>query len=112
MGLYDICYGNGMLVSVASSAVMTSGVMNSNLSSKEEGIKSAQLVISMGSTPVDTNVLSEKAVADSVPIISTGTSAPGTTPTKVGDIFVDTSGGTIYMSKGTSSSADWLQVNN
>jgi len=44
--------------------------------------------------------------------ISTGTAAPATTPTKVGDTFIDTTNGNIYIAKGTASSADWVQVNN
>lgn len=47
----------------------------------------------------------------SFPTIATGTSAPATTPTKVGDIFVDTTGKKVYVSAGTSSSADWLVLN-
>lgn len=47
----------------------------------------------------------------STPTISSGTSAPGTTPTKVGDIFVDTNAGKVYISAGTSSSSDWKVLN-
>lgn len=45
------------------------------------------------------------------PTISSGTSAPATTPGKVGDIFVDTSALKLYFSAGTSSSADWIIAN-
>jgi parallel beta-helix repeat protein len=48
----------------------------------------------------------------SSPTISTGTATPATTPTKVGDTFIDTTNGNIYIAKGTASSADWVQVNN
>jgi len=41
------------------------------------------------------------------PTISSGTSAPATTPTKVGDMFVDTTGKKIYVATGVSSSGDW-----
>jgi len=44
--------------------------------------------------------------------ITTGTTAPSSTPTKVGDQFIDTTNGNIYIAKGTTSSADWVQVNN
>jgi len=37
----------------------------------------------------------------------TGTAAPTTTPTFAGEIFVDTTAGTIYFATGTTSSADW-----
>jgi len=43
------------------------------------------------------------------PTISTGTTVPATTPTKVGDTFVDTTNGNIYIAKGIASSADWVQ---
>jgi DUF4097 and DUF4098 domain-containing protein YvlB len=39
--------------------------------------------------------------------ISTGSGAPSSTPVKVGDMFIDTSNGNIYIVKGNSSSADW-----
>lgn len=46
------------------------------------------------------------------PTINTGTTAPSSTPDKVGDIYTDTTAGNIYIAKGTGSSADWTQVNN
>jgi hypothetical protein len=46
------------------------------------------------------------------PQISTGTAAPATTPTKVGDTFIDTTNGNIYIAKGTTDATDWVQVNN
>lgn len=45
------------------------------------------------------------------PEISTGTSAPTSTPRKVGDMFVDTSANKVYVSTGTSSSSDWTILN-
>jgi hypothetical protein len=45
------------------------------------------------------------------PTISSGTSAPATTPTKVGDMFVDTTGKKIYVATGVSSSGDWTILN-
>jgi hypothetical protein len=49
--------------------------------------------------------------ATTVPLISTGTAAPATTPSKVGDIFVDTTNKKLYFATGTSSSADWTIAN-
>jgi hypothetical protein len=40
-------------------------------------------------------------------IISTGAGAPGSTPTRVGAIYQDSSNARIYVAKGTGSSADW-----
>lgn len=42
--------------------------------------------------------------------VSTGTDAPATTPSKIGNIFVDTAHTNVYIATGTSSSADWSQI--
>lgn len=47
----------------------------------------------------------------SSPTISSGIVAPTSTPTKVGDIYVDTSAKKIYCATGNSSSADWTILN-
>jgi len=44
------------------------------------------------------------------PIISAGAGAPSSTPTKVGDVYVDTTGDNVYAAAGTASSADWKQA--
>jgi hypothetical protein len=49
--------------------------------------------------------------ASTVPLISTGTAAPATTPGKVGDMFIDTVNKKLYFATGTSSSADWTIAN-
>jgi len=41
------------------------------------------------------------------PIISSGSGAPSGTPTKVGDIYIDTTADNAYIAVGTSSSSDW-----
>ena len=41
---------------------------------------------------------------------SSGAGAPTSTPTAVGDIYVDTTALKIYIATGTSSSADWKKV--
>lgn len=41
------------------------------------------------------------------PIISSGAGAPSSTPTKEGDIYIDTTGDDAYIAVGTASSADW-----
>ncbi len=53
----------------------------------------------------DTSAL---ALSANVPTISSGSGAPGTTPGKIGDLYVDTAGPTLYFAKGTASSADWI----
>lgn len=42
--------------------------------------------------------------------VTSGSGAPGTTPAALGQIYVDTDGPDIYMSTGTSSSADWTKI--
>lgn len=44
-------------------------------------------------------------------IISSGAGAPSSTPTKVGDIYIDTTGDDAYIAVGTASSADWEKSN-
>ncbi len=43
--------------------------------------------------------------------ITTGTSAPNTTPSVVGEFFIDTSGKKAYVSMGTTNSNDWVILN-
>ena len=45
------------------------------------------------------------------PNIESGTSAPSSTPSKVGDMYVDTSAKKLYIATGTSSSSDWTITN-
>ena len=47
-----------------------------------------------------------------LPIITTGDGVPSSTPSKAGDIYVDITNGNIYIAKGSTNSADWVQVNN
>jgi hypothetical protein len=46
-----------------------------------------------------------------LPNITSGTTAPSSTPEKIGNFYVDTVAGKLYFSKGTSSSADWTIAN-
>ena len=43
-------------------------------------------------------------------VITSGTTAPSSTPGAVGDVFVDTTGDVVYVASGNVSSADWIQV--
>jgi hypothetical protein len=43
--------------------------------------------------------------------VTSGTSAPGSTPAAIGQIYVDTSAKKLYFSTGTASSADWTIAN-
>jgi hypothetical protein len=45
------------------------------------------------------------------PEISSGTSTPGTTPKKIGDLYIKTDTAKVYVATGTSSSSDWTIVN-
>jgi hypothetical protein len=44
-------------------------------------------------------------------LITTGTSAPSSTPAKVGNIYVDTNNRDVYISVGTTNSGDWVKLN-
>lgn len=44
---------------------------------------------------------------DELPHILSGAGAPGSTPAKVGNIYIDTINGNSYIAVGTASSADW-----
>jgi hypothetical protein len=46
----------------------------------------------------------------STPVISSQAGAPGTTPSKIGDININTTAPAVYISTGTASSADWTIV--
>lgn len=41
-------------------------------------------------------------------MVSSGAGAPGTTPAKIGNLYVDTTNDVLYVAKGTASSADWI----
>lgn len=43
-------------------------------------------------------------------MVETGSGAPGSTPAAIGLWYIDTSGSQLYFSKGTSSSADWVDT--
>ena len=49
--------------------------------------------------------------ASNVPYITSGTGAPGTTPGKIGDMYIRTSNAKVYVATGTSSSTDWTILN-
>lgn len=51
------------------------------------------------------------ALLNRSPEISSGTAAPTTTPTKVGDVYCDTTAGKVYIATGIASSADWKILN-
>jgi hypothetical protein len=48
---------------------------------------------------------------NSKPTISSGSGVPSSTPVKIGDIYIDTTGFYTYIAKGTSSSTDWIKQN-
>jgi hypothetical protein len=52
-----------------------------------------------------------QASPDLHPSIFSGVEAPDSTPSKIGDIFVDTALAKVYVSTGTSSSDDWSILN-
>lgn len=72
----------------------------------------SQIAYTPTGTIVATDVQSAINALDSgKPTISSGAGIPGTTPTKVGDIYVDTTGLKLYFATATSSSGDWTIAN-
>lgn len=49
--------------------------------------------------------------AAGAPIISSGAGVPASTPSKVGDIYIDTTNDDAYIAVGTASSVDWERSN-
>ena len=49
--------------------------------------------------------------AANIPAITSGAGAPVSTPVKVGDIYVDTTGKKLYFAAGLTSAADWVLAN-
>lgn len=47
----------------------------------------------------------------SVPVITSGTTAPASTPSKVGNIYVDTTNKKLYFATGATNSSDWTIAN-
>jgi len=45
------------------------------------------------------------------PTIFTGVAAPTTTPDKIGDLFIDSVLGKVYVATGVSNSTDWKILN-
>ena len=43
--------------------------------------------------------------------VSSGSGAPATTPSAIGQMYVDTNGKKIYFATGTTNSGDWTIVN-
>lgn len=51
------------------------------------------------------------ALAGDVTAVTSGSGAPSSTPSKVGDIYIDTTSDDAYIAVGTASSADWEKSN-
>jgi hypothetical protein len=45
------------------------------------------------------------------PNIFSGTAAPNFTPSKIGDVYIDTSAKKAYTAMGTTNSSDWVILN-
>lgn len=87
----------GVTVATANTALMDSEVTN--------------LAQVKAFSSADYATAAQGAKADAAPTISSGDGAPTSTPTKVGDIYVDKTGDDAYIAVGTASSADWEKTN-
>lgn len=72
----------------------------------------------IGGTSVQTHTIGETVRMNitaehyaAVPQIFTGTAAPATTPTKKGDLFIDSTNHKVYISDGTTNSGNWVLLN-
>lgn len=63
-----------------------------------------------GTLEINTSGIRIGGTTYTIPNISSGSGAPGSTPSKVGDLYIDTSGNAAYIATGTSSSGDWEQI--
>lgn len=78
------------------------------------GIETGVAPIVVSSTTLNVNLnadMVDGVHVTSLPVVSSGTSAPESTPGKVGDIYIDTTGKKIYVSTGTTTSSDWTILN-
>jgi len=62
-----------------------------------------QTVVRLYADPTSHRLLVENAAGS-------GTGAPATTPSFLGQIYIDTAGPDVYMATGTSSAADWTLI--
>jgi hypothetical protein len=58
----------------------------------------------------DKKMIKVSTLREGLALIVEGEGAPGSAPAKTGSIYIDTVAETIYISKGTSDTADWLSV--
>jgi len=58
-----------------------------------------------------TNGVAGSTKRQGIPGVTKGTSAPTTTPVRVGDIYVDTANHKVYIADGTTDSSNWLLLN-
>lgn len=101
----------GADVTDATNVDAAGAVMNSDTSTASMSfVVDEDNMTSNSATKVPTQQ-SVKAYADTKPTISSGAGAPGSTPTKVGDIYIDTTADDAYIAVGTASSADWEKSN-
>lgn len=54
--------------------------------------------------------IQKEQLDDELPHVLSGAGAPASTPTKVGNIYIDTTNDNAYIAVGTASSADWEQT--
>lgn len=97
-----------------SGATFTGRITATNLSGTNTGDQNLSGLV-LKTTTVNGHALSSNvtvtATDTGAPTISSGTTAPTSTPAKVGDMYVDTVLKRTYVANGTSSSADWIKQN-
>lgn len=102
---------DGADVTDATNVDAAGAVMNSDTSTASMSFVIDEDNMSSNSATKVPTQQSVKAYADTKPTISSGAGAPSSTPTKVGDIYIDTTGDDAYIAVGTASSSDWEKSN-
>ncbi|MDD3436740.1 MAG: hypothetical protein PHC64_06275 [Candidatus Gastranaerophilales bacterium] len=104
---YDTAYTNNHTHSNKTALDNVSGT-----NTGDQDLSGYATTISLSSHASNTsNPHSVTATQVGAPTISNGTTAPTSTPAKVGDIYIDTTNTKFYVAKGSSSNSDWVKQN-
>jgi len=77
-----------------------------NVSSTIPNFEGLKYAADYSANYTDSSLITKK----DAPSIESGSGVPSSTPSKIGDIYVDISTPQLYFSKGSTSSADWVAI--
>lgn len=113
-GSIRIQYSQGNGTGADGSIVLSDGVWDTTLNiSNMTADRIVTFQNASGTVEYTGHTHTESDITDlgTYPDITSGAGAPASTPTKVGDIYIDTTGDDAYIAVGTASSADWEKSN-